>query len=179
MTVKTTKIVFIGAGSMSFGLSMFKDVFSSKELSGSTLALVDIDRDNLNRMYELAVKMNEVSGAGLKIEKTMERRDVLPGAGFVVSSIAIERCRLWKYDFEIPRKYGIRQTLGENGGPGGLFFTMRTLPLIMDIVHDMEELCPNAYFLNFSNPESRIILTLGSMLLLLFSITSVDSSNQG
>lgn len=158
--MNTTKIVFIGAGSMSFGLSMYKDLFRSKELKGSTLTLVDIEEGNLDRMYDLAVKMNEVSGAGLKIERTKDRRKALPGAGFVVSSIAIERCRLWKYDFEIPGKYGIRQTLGENGGPGGLFFTMRTIPLIMDIARDMEELCPDAYFLNFSNPESRIILAL-------------------
>lgn len=158
--MNTTKIVFIGAGSMSFGLSMYKDLFSSRELKGSTLTLVDIDEGNLTRMYDLAVRMNELSEAGLKIERTTNRREALPGAGFVVNSIAIERCRLWKYDFEIPRKYGVRQTLGENGGPGGLFFTMRTIPLILDIARDMEELCSDAYFLNFSNPESRIILAL-------------------
>ncbi len=158
--MNTTKIVFIGAGSASFGLSMFRDVFISKELAGSTLTLVDINEENLDRMYKLAFKMNEISGAGLKIQSTTDRKEALPGAEFVVNSIAIERNRLWKHDFEVPRKYGIRQTLGENGGPGALFFTMRTIPLIMDIVRDMEELCPNAYFLNFSNPESRIILAL-------------------
>ena len=63
--------------------------------------------------------------------------------------------------FDVPRKYGIRHTLGENGGPGGLFFTLRTLPLVFDIVREMRELCPNALFINFSNPESRIILALG------------------
>jgi len=159
--MKTTKIVFIGAGSMSFGVPMFRDLFSSKELAKSTLCLVDIDEDNLNRMYELAIKMNEVSGMGIKIEKTTDRREVLSGAEFVVNSIAIERCDLWKQDFRIPKKFGIRHCLGENGGPGGLFFTMRTIPVIMDIIRDMEELCPKAYFLNFSNPESRIILALG------------------
>lgn len=159
--MNTTKIVFIGAGSISFGFSMLKDVFSSKELAGSTLSLVDIDEEALERMYRCAVEMNRVSGAGLKVEKTMHRWEVLPGAGFVVSSICVERCALWKLDFEVPKKYGIRHTLGENGGPGGLFFTMRTLPMILDIVRDMEELCPNAYFLNFSNPESRIVLALG------------------
>jgi alpha-galactosidase len=85
----------------------------------------------------------------------------LPGAGFVVNSIAIERNRLWKLDFQVPKKYGVRHTLGENGGPGGLFFTLRTIPLIMDIARDMEEICPQATFINFSNPESRIILALG------------------
>ena len=61
----------------------------------------------------------------------------------------------------MPRKYGIRHTLGENGGPGGLFFTLRTLPLVFDFVREMQELCPQALFINFSNPESRIILALG------------------
>lgn len=159
--MNTGKIVFIGAGSMSFGLSMLKDVFSSKQLMGSTLCLVDIDSEALDRMYRLALEMNRVSGAGLKIEKTVQRRDVLAGADFVVCSIAVERCALWRQDFYIPKKYGIRHTLGENGGPGALFFTLRTIPMIMDIVRDMEELCPNALFMNFSNPESRIILALG------------------
>ncbi len=68
---------------------------------------------------------------------------------------------MWKLDFEVPKKYGIRHTLGENGGPGALFFTLRTLPMIFDFIRDMEELCPNALFLNFSNPESRIVMALG------------------
>ncbi|MGE5221819.1 MAG: alpha-glucosidase/alpha-galactosidase [Omnitrophica WOR_2 bacterium] len=159
--MNTTKIVFIGAGSASFGLSMFRDIFASRELTGSTLTLVDTNRENLARMQELAGCLNRLTGAGLIIEATVDRRPALDGAGFVVNSIAIDRNRLWKLDFEIPKKYGIRHTLGENGGPGGLFFTLRTLPAIFDIVRDMEEVCPQAYFLNFSNPESRIILALG------------------
>ena len=159
--MNSTKIVFIGAGSMSFGLSMFRDLFSSRELTGSTLALVDLNEAQLERMFQLALRLNTVSGAGLKIEKTTNRLEALPGAGFVINSIAIDRNRLWKLDFEVPRRYGIRHTLGENGGPGGLFFTLRTVPAIMDIVRDMEALCPQAYFLNYSNPESRLVLALG------------------
>jgi len=159
--MNTTKIVFIGAGSMSFGLSMFRDLFSTQDLSGSTLTLVDLNEETLERMYQLALKMNEESGAGLIIAKTTDRLEALPGAGFVVNSIAIDRNRLWKLDFEVPRKYGVRHTLGENGGPGGVFFTLRTIPLIMDIVRDMERLCPEAYFINFTNPESRLVLALG------------------
>jgi alpha-galactosidase len=140
---------------------MFKDLFSTRELAGSTLTLVDINPESLERMTGIARYMNVQSGAGLKIECTTDRRAALPGASFVVNSIVIERNRLWKLDFEIPKKYGIRHTLGENGGPGGLFFTMRTIPLILDVIHDMEELCPEALFINFSNPESRIILALG------------------
>jgi alpha-galactosidase len=159
--MNTTKIVFIGAGSMSFGLSMLKDVFSSQELVGSTFTLVDTNRGNLTHMTRLAQLMNQNSGAGLKIESTINRRLAMDGAEFVVNSTAIDRNKLWKLDFEIPRKYGIRHTLGENGGPGGLFFTLRTLPMIFDFARDMAEICPKALFINFSNPESRIILGLG------------------
>lgn len=158
---RTTKIAFIGAGSMCFGLSLFRDIFSCGTLSGSTLVLVDTDAGKLARMTQLARLLNTQAGAGLIIEHTTERRDALPGAGFVINATAIDRNRLWKFDFEVPRKFGIYQTLGENGGPGGLFFTMRTLPLVFDFFHDMEELCPGALLINFSNPESRIILALG------------------
>lgn len=158
--MRKPKIVFIGAGSMSFGIPMFRDVFSCQDLADATLSLVDLDKKNLDRMYRLAIKMNEASGLNIKIEKTQERKDVLSGADFVVTSIAIERCELWKHDFEVPRKYGIRHTLGENGGPGALFFGLRTIPVIIDIVRDMEMLCPDAYYLNFSNPETRIILAV-------------------
>jgi alpha-galactosidase len=157
----TTKIVFIGAGSMSFGLSMFRDLFFAEDLRGSSLVLVDTDADALARSAALARLLNERSGAGLVIETTTERRAALPGAGFVLNATAIDRLRLWQLDYEIPKKHGIRQTLGENGGPGGLFFTLRTLPLVFDFVRDMEALCPDALFVNFSNPESRIILAVG------------------
>ncbi len=156
-----TKIVFIGATSMSFGLSMFRDVFSTDELRGSTLTLVGRNPETLSKAAELARLLNAKSGAGLVIEETTDRRAALDGAGFVVNAAAIERNRLWKLDFDVPRKYGIRHTLGENGGPGGLFFTLRTLPLVFDIAREMQELCPKALFINFSNPESRIVLALG------------------
>ncbi len=157
----TAKIVFIGAGSMCFGLTMFRDIFFGEKLRGSTLTLVGRNKENLARMAGLAKLLNELSGAGLNIEQTTDRRAALDGAGFVLNATAIDRLRLWKLDYEISRKYGIRQTLGENGGPGGLFFTMRTLPMVLDFARDIEELCPNALLINFSNPENRIILALG------------------
>ena len=156
-----TKIVFLGATSMSFGLSMLRDIFSSDELRGSTLTLVGRNSATLSKTAELAKLMNDKSNAGLIVEQTTDRRAAFDGANFVVNATAIERNRLWQLDFEVPRKYGIRHTLGENGGPGGLFFTLRTLPLVFDFVRDMRELCPKALFINFSNPENRIILALG------------------
>ena len=159
--VNRTKIVFLGASSMSFGLSMLRDIFSSDELRGSTLTLVGRNPKTLAKMAELARLLNNKTGAGLLIEQTTDRRAAFDGAEFVVNATAIDRNRLWKLDFDVPRKYGIRHTLGENGGPGGLFFTLRTLPLVFDFVREMQELCPKALFINFSNPESRIILALG------------------
>jgi len=155
------KIVFLGATSMSFGLSMLRDIFSSDELRGSTLTLVGRNPATLSKTAELAKLLNKKSSAGLIIEQTTDRRAALKGAGFVVNATAIDRNRLWKLDWDVPRKYGIRHTLGENGGPGGLMFTLRTLPLVFDIVREMQELCPTALFVNFSNPENRIIHALG------------------
>ena len=159
--VNRTKIVFLGARSMSFGLSMLRDIFTSDELRGSTLTLVGRNPKTLAKMAELAKLLNNKTGAGLLIEQTTDRRAAFDGAEFVVNATAIDRNRLWKLDFDVPRKYGIRHTLGENGGPGGLFFTLRTLPLVFDFVREMQEVCPKALFINFSNPESRIILALG------------------
>lgn len=158
--MKKANIVFIGAGSMSFGIPTFKDLFTTPELAGSTLSLVDTDPENLERMYNLALCMNKASGMELNIQKSTQRRDLLPGADYVINSLAIERCELWRQDFEVPLKHGIKHCLGENGGPGALFFALRTIPLILSICKDMEELCPNAWFLNFSNPESRIVLAV-------------------
>ena len=156
-----TKIVFFGATSMSFGLNMLRDVFCSDELRGSTLTLVGRNPATLAKMADLAKLLNDRKRAGLIVEQTTDRHAALDGAGFVVNAAAIDRNRLWRLDFEVPRKYGIRHTLGENGGPGGLFFTLRTLPLVFDFVREIEEHCPRALFINFSNPESRIILALG------------------
>ena len=135
------KIVFLGASSASFGLGMFRDLFSSHDLAGSTVVLVGRNVDRLARAERLARLLNERSGAGLKIESTTDWRAAFDGSEFVIHSTAIDRNRLWKLDFEVPRKFGIRHTLGENGGPGGLF--------------------SQALFINFSNPESRIVLALG------------------
>ncbi|MGP9813104.1 family 4 glycosyl hydrolase [Rhodopseudomonas sp. NSM] len=158
---KATKIVFLGAGSASFGLSMLRDLFGAPELRGSTLVLVGLDAARLGVTAELARLLNERTGAGFVIEHSTDRRAALDGAGFVVNATAIDRNRLWKMDFEVPKKHGIRHTLGENGGPGGLFFTLRTLPLVFDFIRDIEQLCPDALFLNYSNPESRIVLAVG------------------
>jgi alpha-galactosidase len=158
--VRSTKIVFIGAASASFGPACLLDAIHCEGLAGSTLVLVDIDAERLEVMARLARRLNEVSGAGLIIEHTTDRCEALPGAEFVINSIAIDRNELWKLDWSIPLKHGIKQVLGENGGPGGLSHSLRNIPAILAICKDMERLCPEALFINFSNPESRVCLAI-------------------
>ncbi|QJD86203.1 family 4 glycosyl hydrolase [Cohnella herbarum] len=158
--MKPVKVVIIGAGSVSFGPGSLRDAIQSKEMKGSTLVLVDLNEDNLALVTRLAKRMNEEAGTGLLIESTTDRRAALPEADFVITSVAINRDELWKKDWEIPRKHNIKQVLGENGGPGGLSHALRNIPIILDICKDMEELCPDAYLINFSNPESRICMAV-------------------
>lgn len=158
--VMKPKIVVIGAGSASFGLSCLRDAFTTKELWGSELVFVDLDAVALERMTRVAVRMNDELGAGFRITKAVNRCEALPGADFVITSIAVNRMELWKADFRIPQKYGIMHVLGENGGPGAVFHTMRNIPIILDICRDMERICPDALLINFTNPESRICLAI-------------------
>ncbi len=158
---REAKIVGIGVGSKCFGPTL-KDFFLSEDFRGCTLVLVDIDATKLEHTTQLVRRWNEYTGLGMRIDSTTDFRQALDGAHIVLNSIAIERCNAWFKDFFIPNEiYGLRQTLGENGGPGGLFFTLRTLPVIFDFVHEMERKCPRALFVNFSNPESKIICALG------------------
>lgn len=156
----TTKVVVIGAASASFGPAMIGDALLTPELRGSTLVLVDIDGPRLEVMAAFARRLNQALDGGWRIEHTIDRRQALPDASFVITAIAVRRDELWQLDFQIPLKHGIKQVLGENGGPGGLSHSLRNIPLILDIVRDMERLCPRALLLNFSNPESRICLAV-------------------
>ena len=130
------------------------------ELKGSEMVLVDIDEERLGRMTRLARRLNETWQAEMKITSTTERREALPGADIVVGAVERNRYPLWQMDIEIPRKHGCGNLYGENGGPGGFFHTLRQVPITLDIVRDMERLCPGAWFINMSNPESRLTLAI-------------------
>jgi len=158
--MRPVKIVFIGAGSISFGPSQIKDFVLEPALRGSTLALVDTNVEALDLMTRFAQRLNQALDAGLTIEAATDRRQALPEADFVITSVAVDRMPTWKKDFEIPLKHGVQHVLGENGGPGGLLHTLRNVPLLLGIARDMEALCPTALLLNFTNPESRICLAL-------------------
>ncbi len=152
-----TKIVVIGAGSASFGENTLSALMRSRKLRGSTLALVDRNPDTLDIVKRLAERLNREWDSGITITAHSHHREALDGAAFVVSAIEVgAREGLWKSDFEIPLKYGIRQPYAENGGPGGFAHAARNLVPVMEIVRDMEKACPQAWFINFTNPMIRI-----------------------
>ena len=152
-----TKITVIGAGSASFGENTLSAIMRSKKLKGSTLALVDRNAGSLDIVHRLANRLNREWDAGFIIEAYTDHRDALPDSQFVVSAIEVgARENLWQRDFEIPIKYGVRQPYAENGGPGGFAHAARNIGPVMQIAHDMEQACPDAWFVNFTNPMVRI-----------------------
>lgn len=152
-----TKITVIGAGSASFGENTLSAIMRSKRLKGSTLALVDRNADSLDIVHRLANRLNREWEAGLVITAHTDHRDALPDSQFVVNAIEVgARENLWQKDFEIPIKHGVRQPYAENGGPGGFAHAARNIGPVMRIAHDMEQACPDAWFVNFTNPMIRI-----------------------
>ena len=152
-----TKITVIGAGSASFGENTLSAIMRSKKLRGSTLALVDRNAESLVIVRALANRLNTEWEAGFVITSHTHHREALVDSDFVVNAIEVgAREGLWRSDFEIPIKYGVRQPYSENGGPGGFAHAARNIGPIMQIAHDMEQACPNAWFVNFTNPMIRI-----------------------
>jgi len=154
------KIVVIGAGSLSFGTMTVRDLMEAPELKGCEITLVDINEERLDRMTRLAQRLNETWEADFKITSTTDRCEALPGAAIVVGAVERDRYKLWQMDIEIPRRCGTKELYGENGGPGGFFHTLRQVPITLDIARDIERLCPDAWYVNMSNPESRLTLAI-------------------
>jgi alpha-galactosidase len=151
------KIVVIGAGRASFGLNTLGSLLKSPKLRGSEICLVDLNPENLSRMVRLAQRVNREWDSGMMITSSTNPENALPFATFVVSAIEVPpREVLWRQDFEIPLKYGIRQPYAENGGPGGFAHAARNIGPVLHIVHEMEQACPDAWYINFSNPMVRI-----------------------
>ncbi|MHA1803278.1 MAG: family 4 glycosyl hydrolase [Promethearchaeota archaeon] len=155
------RIVLVGAGSLSFGVSMFTDLYLSKVLRGSTIVLHDIDEKKLEIIKDLLIAENEKLENKFTLESTTDRKTAFKDADFIINSIEVgERFKLWRQDYEIPRKHGSTQVLGECGGPGGTFHAFRIIPPIVEIAKDAERICPDAFFINFSNPMARVCLAI-------------------
>ena len=151
------KIVLIGAGSTNFGLGTVSDIFKSQQLNGSTIVLHDINPTTLAKTKEIADKYKDKLNANFTITATTSREEALKDANFCIISIEIgKRFELWDQDWKLPLQYGIKQIYGENGGPGGLFHSLRIAPVIVEICDDIMKICPEAFVFNYSNPMQRI-----------------------
>jgi alpha-galactosidase len=154
------KLVTIGIGSVIFGVELLRDIFRVPEFKGTELWLVDADAGALGRMTGLAERLNAVADWDVDIHSTTERREALPGADFVVTSVAVDRLATWRTDHELALRHGFASVLSENGGPGGLSHTLRSVPLMVEIGQDVEALAPQALLFNYTNPENRVCLAL-------------------
>ncbi len=150
------KITFMGAGSTVFARNVLGDCLCSEVLRDSEFALYDIDGVRLSESQEIIGAMNSTMGGYAKITAYLgveNRKEALRGADFVINAIQVglyDPCTI--IDFEVPKKYGLRQTIGDTLGIGGIMRALRTIPVLEDFVRDMEEVCPDALFLNYTNP---------------------------
>lgn len=150
------KIAFIGAGSFGFTRSLVRDILSFPALSDATLALMDIDDERLSNI-ELAVnKIVKKGNYPAKVIATKNRAQALEGADGVVCTILSGGVNVWRYDVEIPKKYGVDINVGDTRGPAGIFRALRTIPDMLDICRDIEKYCPNAILLNYTNPMAML-----------------------
>ena len=151
------KITFMGAGSTVFAKNVLGDCMLTEALCESEIALYDIDGDRLRESFAMLTAINDKYNAGkAKIKMyqgVSQRKEALRGADFVVDAIQVggyDPCTIM--DFEIPKKYGLRQTIGDTLGIGGIFRGLRTINVLKDFAREMEEVCPDAWFLNYTNP---------------------------
>jgi alpha-galactosidase len=147
------KITFIGAGSTVFAKNLLGDILSFPELSNATIALYDIDEERLKTTEKVARRIANALNAHPNIETHRDRRAALDGADYAISMFQIAGYKPGTVvDFEIPKKYGLRQTIADTLGIGGVMRALRTIPVLLDCTKDMEELCPEVTFLNYVNP---------------------------
>ena len=150
------KIAFIGAGSFGFTRGLVKDILSFPAFSDCTIALMDIDPERLAAIKKAVDKIVSAGNYPAKVIATMDRAEALKDADGVLCTILAGGVHVWRYDVEIPKKYGIDINVGDTRGPAGIFRALRTIPVMLDICKDIERYCPNAIFLNYTNPMAML-----------------------
>ncbi|BFH59803.1 MULTISPECIES: alpha-glucosidase/alpha-galactosidase [Paenibacillus] len=162
-----SKITFIGAGSTVFVKNVLGDVMTTPALQGFELALFDIDAERLQDSERLLNSIKNTLGSTCSIKAYSDRKEALSGAKYVINAIQVggyDPCTIT--DFEIPKKYGLRQTIADTLGIGGIFRNLRTIPVMLDFAKDMQEVCPDALFLNYTNPMAvltNVMNTVGGI----------------
>jgi alpha-galactosidase len=151
-----TRIAFVGAGSVEFTRNLLGDLLTFPELADATIALHDIDPERLETAEAMARWTNGELGSRATFEAHLDRRAALEGCDFVVNMIQVGGHAATLIDFEVPKRYGLRQTIADTLGVGGIFRALRTIPVMLDIARDMDELCPDAWLLNYTNPMAML-----------------------
>ena len=152
-----SKITFLGAGSTIFAKNVLGDCMLVPSIQGFEFALFDIDHQRLQDSENILQNLKESSGSNVHIKTYTDRKEALRGAKYVINAIQVggyEPCTVT--DFEIPKKYGLRQTIGDTIGIGGIFRALRTIPVMLDFAKDIREVCPDALFLNYTNPMATL-----------------------
>jgi alpha-galactosidase len=156
-----TKVTMLGAGS-AFTAGLMRDIMLIPGLDGGQIALVDIDKKRLDLTRKTVMALSEkLTDGRWEITASTKRREVLDGTDYVINCIEVSGVECVRFDNDIPAKYGIDQCIGDTIGPGGIFKALRTVPAWLDILSDIEELCPDALVMNYTNPMS--IMTLAAV----------------
>ncbi|WP_079479189.1 alpha-glucosidase/alpha-galactosidase [Halobacillus salinus] len=152
-----SKITFLGAGSTIFAKNVLGDCMLTPSIQGFEFALYDIDYKRLKESESMLQNLKESLGSDVKVKAYTDRKEALKGASYVVNAIQVGGYKpSTVIDFDIPKKYGLRQTIADTVGIGGIFRSLRTIPVMLDFAKDIEEVCPDALFLNYTNPMSTL-----------------------
>src|SRR5690625_1067955 len=156
-----SKITFLGAGSTVFAKNILGDCMTVPSIQGFEFALYDIDEERLNDSERMLNNLKSTLESTVKIKAYKDLKEALTGAKYVINAIQVggyDPCTIT--DFEVPKKYGLRQTIGDTLGIGGIFRNLRTIPVMMNFAEVMQEVCPDALFLNYTNPMAVLTGTM-------------------
>jgi len=172
-----TKIALIGAGSLGFTTELVRDIFTFPLLHDADISLMDINAERLEWAKKGIEKLIAANNYPATVEATLDRVVALQGADVVLTTILSGSTEIWHHDIEIPKKFGVDTNVGDTRGPSGIFRFLRTLPDMMDIVHDMEEVCPHAVLLNYTNPMAMLVSAIQKQTFI--KVTGLCHSVQG
>ncbi len=151
-----TKIAFIGAGSLGFTRGLVRDILTFPLLKDATLSLMDVNKERLDFARRAVQAIVDKGNYPARVEATMDRREALKGADAVLCTILAGGVNVFRPDIEIPKKYGVDTNIGDTRSVSGIFRALRTIPVMLGICRDMEELCPDALLLNYTNPMAML-----------------------
>ena len=155
------KLTIIGAGSVMFTRQILSAAFSYPALGDLEVVLEDVDDKALDAARRLAVRMAEQEGLAARVAVETNQKRALAGADFVICAVQVGGLEAWRLDRDIPKKYGVDQEVGDTLGPGGVFRGLRHIPVLVDILRDMEEVCPDALLMNYANPLAPMVWAAG------------------